>query len=81
MIDEIVAYGMILALIPENMICHVLGFIVFRIFDIVKPFGIRRIDQRVKGGLGVMLDDLVAAAYTLCVLSVIIVTLTALGIQ
>ncbi|MDA1331355.1 MAG: phosphatidylglycerophosphatase A [Proteobacteria bacterium] len=78
-IDEIVAFGIILALIPQNMIFHVLGFIVFRIFDILKPFGIRLIDQRVKGGLGVMLDDLVAAVYTLCAFTVFVPVVALLG--
>ncbi len=42
----------------------------FRLFDIVKPPPIRQADARVRGGLGVMFDDLLAAGYTLLVLAV-----------
>jgi len=38
-----------------------LGFVLFRVFDIAKPWPIRWVDRRVTGGLGIMLDDLIAA--------------------
>jgi phosphatidylglycerophosphatase A len=44
------------------------GFILFRLFDIWKPWPIRWLDQRVKGGLGIMVDDLAAGALTWLVL-------------
>ena len=44
------------------------GFALFRLFDILKPFPIGWLDATVKGGLGVMLDDLLAAGYALCTL-------------
>ncbi len=71
-IDEFVAFGVILAFIPGHFYLHILAFVLFRIFDIVKPFGIRQIDQRVKGGLGVMLDDLFAAGYTLFLMMILL---------
>lgn len=48
------------------------GFALFRFFDIVKPWPIRRIDQSVGGGLGIMLDDLVAAAMAAVVLQILV---------
>lgn len=59
-IDEIA--GMVVALIglPFNLITVVIGFIIFRILDISKPFPIRNLDKRISGGLGVVADDLVA---------------------
>ena len=50
---------------------QVIAFVAFRVFDITKPPPIRYFDQRVKGGFGVMLDDLLAAGYALIVLYLI----------
>lgn len=45
----------------------ILGFLLFRLFDITKPFPIKWLDQKVKGGFGIMIDDLIAAIFaTLC---------------
>jgi phosphatidylglycerophosphatase A len=51
------------------------GFALFRLFDIWKPWPVRLADRRVRGGLGVMLDDMVAGAYALIVLQVIALAL------
>ncbi|NVJ49710.1 MAG: phosphatidylglycerophosphatase A [Gammaproteobacteria bacterium] len=58
--DEIVGY--LIAMIPlaKDWRAVVIGFILFRIFDIVKPFPIGLADKHVKGGLGIMLDDILA---------------------
>jgi phosphatidylglycerophosphatase A len=69
-IDEIVGMLISLIAIPAKPLYLLLGFILFRLFDIVKPFPIRLIDQRFHGGLGIMLDDVVAGIYTLAVLHV-----------
>ena len=73
-IDEIVAFWIVLLLLPGNS-AHggfllVAAFVLFRFFDIVKPPPIRALDARLKNGVGVMADDLVAAFYTLLVLAV-----------
>ena len=70
-IDEIVAFLVVLFLAPSAWPWQVLAFVLFRLFDIAKPPPIREIDARLKGGLGVMLDDLMAAAYTLLVLAIV----------
>ena len=51
----------------ESLVLVSLGFILFRIFDILKPFGIKRI-QRLHGGIGIMIDDLVAALFSALIL-------------
>ncbi len=63
--DEIVAFMLVLFFTPSHWIWQLAAFLLFRFFDIVKPAPIGYLDQRLKGGLGVMLDDLLAAFYTL----------------
>lgn len=67
--DEVVAFLIVLTFIPTAWTWQLAAFVLFRLFDIVKPPPIRRIDMRVKGGFGVMLDDIFAAFYTLLVLA------------
>ncbi|OGW27152.1 MAG: hypothetical protein A2X56_11460, partial [Nitrospirae bacterium GWC2_57_13] len=69
-IDEVAGYLVAMILIPSGWAFAVAGFFLFRFFDIVKPFPIYRM-QRLKGGLGVMIDDLGAAVYTNIVLRII----------
>jgi phosphatidylglycerophosphatase A len=69
-IDEVAGYLVAMILIPSGWAFAVAGFFLFRFFDIVKPFPLDRL-QRLKGGLGVMIDDLGAAVYTNIVLRII----------
>jgi phosphatidylglycerophosphatase A len=69
--DEIVAFWLVLLFIPDDIIWQTAGFVLFRFFDIVKPQPIRYFDARIKGGFGVMFDDLVAAFFALLVIAVI----------
>lgn len=59
--DEIVGYLLTLFMVPFGVIWIVLGFLLFRLFDIWKPYPICIVDERIKGGLGIMLDDVLAA--------------------
>ncbi len=61
--DEIAGFLLTMLAAPAGWQWIVVGFVLFRVFDIWKPWPIRWIDQFVKGGLGVMLDDLLAAVY------------------
>jgi phosphatidylglycerophosphatase A len=70
-IDEIVAFWLVLWLLPGGVMTQAVAFLGFRFFDILKPPPIRAVDQRFKNGVGVMLDDLLAAFYTLLVASVL----------
>jgi phosphatidylglycerophosphatase A len=69
--DEIVAFLLVLFFTPEGWIWQILAFVLFRFFDIVKPQPIRHFDQNLHGGLGVMFDDILAAAYALLCLAMI----------
>lgn len=69
--DEIAAFLLVLPFAPQDMAGLALAFALFRLFDIWKPFPIRWVDRRVPGGLGVMLDDMLAAAYAiLCLMGI-----------
>jgi phosphatidylglycerophosphatase A len=65
--DEVVAFWLVLMVLPGDLVSQAAGFAVFRAFDIVKPAPIRQCDAALKNGFGVMLDDLIAAGYTLFV--------------
>jgi phosphatidylglycerophosphatase A len=69
--DEVVAFLAVLYFVGDDAARVAVAFLVFRLFDIVKPPPIRQLDARCAGGLGVMLDDLVAAGYTLVVLALL----------
>ena len=69
--DEIVAIWLVLWLTPTTLAWQATAFVVFRFFDIVKPPPIGWVDERTRGGFGVMLDDLLAAGYTLVVLAIL----------
>jgi phosphatidylglycerophosphatase A len=68
--DEIVAMLVILAFTPPGLGWQVFAFVAFRFFDVVKPPPVRYYDRTVKGGFGVMLDDILAAGYTLLLLAI-----------
>jgi phosphatidylglycerophosphatase A len=67
--DEMVAFLLVIALIPRELAWQAGAFVLFRIFDILKPPPIRSLERRFHNGFGVMLDDLVAAGYVLVVLA------------
>ena len=67
--DEICGCYVTLLVAPPEITAYALGFLLFRGFDIVKPWPIRDLDHRLSGGLGIMLDDLVAALYAAILLA------------
>lgn len=73
-IDEYVGTWIPLLVAPSEkhtLLFAIIGFVLFRIIDIFKPLGCRWIDQNVKGGWGVMLDDVLAGSYALLLLLII----------
>jgi phosphatidylglycerophosphatase A len=70
--DEIVGFLITMYLAPINWLWIVLGFILFRLFDIFKPWPINRLDREVKGGVGLMLDDILAGIFAWIALQLII---------
>ena len=78
--DEIVAFLPLAALASASLLLQGVAFVLFRIFDIWKPFPIRELERRMKGGLGVMADDLAAACYAyVAFILVVTVAYKALG--
>jgi len=70
--DETVAFLLVLFFVPASLPWQAGAFLLFRLFDIVKPPPIRYCERTFRNGFGVMLDDLVAAFYTLLVFAVAI---------
>ncbi|MGD9843559.1 MAG: phosphatidylglycerophosphatase A, partial [Steroidobacteraceae bacterium] len=65
--DEFVGMAITMFAVPFSWLNLLLGFILFRCFDIFKPWPIREADHRLAGGLGIMLDDVIAGMFA-CVL-------------
>jgi len=69
--DEIAGYWLAMLAAPTGWVWILIGFVLFRLFDIWKPWPIATLDARVQGGLGIMLDDLAAAVYTLVIMQLL----------
>jgi phosphatidylglycerophosphatase A len=70
--DEIVGYLVTMVCAPAGWVWVVAGFVLFRLFDILKPWPIKWLDRKVGGGFGIMVDDLlagIASAAVLCLLA------------
>ena len=63
-IDEILGYLIFMIFFENNIKNVIFGFILFRFFDIVKPFPISLVDKKIKNSFGVMLDDIIAALFS-----------------
>lgn len=63
--DEFVGYWITMLAAPAGWIWVVLGFVLFRIFDVLKPWPIRWLDEHVHGGFGIMIDDVLAGVMAL----------------
>jgi phosphatidylglycerophosphatase A len=70
--DEMVAIWLVLLFTPPSFVWQAVAVVLFRLFDITKPPPIRWADRRLKGGFGVMFDDLLAAGYAIAVLLVLV---------
>ena len=71
--DEVVGYLVTMIAVPLDWKWILLGFLLFRLFDVLKPWPIRWIDNKVSGGLGIMLDDILAGFFALITLHLVIV--------
>jgi phosphatidylglycerophosphatase A len=80
-IDEVAAQWLVLLAAPAAPLPYALAFLLFRIFDIWKPWPARWADRQLQGGLGIMLDDLFAAVYAAFVLSVLLAIGGAFGVR
>jgi len=71
--DEFVGYWLTMFLAPPGLLWIVTGFVLFRIFDILKPWPIRWLDRHVQGGFGIMIDDVLAGVFALACLQLLAV--------
>jgi phosphatidylglycerophosphatase A len=67
--DEMVGYWLAIAFIPMDWRWLAAAFVLFRLFDILKPWPIRSVERFFKGGLGIMADDILAAVYAMLVMA------------
>jgi phosphatidylglycerophosphatase A len=66
--DEITGYSVTMLAAPADWYWLAGGFVLFRIFDILKPWPIREADHSLRGGLGIMLDDVIAGLFAAAIL-------------
>lgn len=69
--DEVAGYLVTMLVAPTGLAWLIAGFILFRFFDIIKPWPISWFDRQVHGGAGIMLDDIIAGIFSLCCLLLI----------
>lgn len=69
--DEFVGFWITMFAAPSGLIWVLVGFVLFRIFDIWKPWPIYIVDDKVQGGLGIMLDDIIAGIYALIIMQIL----------
>lgn len=74
-IDEIAGLVVTLIGVPFHMTSVIIGFVLFRLFDILKPYPIRMIDRRLSGGLGIVADDVVAGLFANIMTRIILIIL------
>lgn len=70
--DEFCGFWITMLAVPAGWVWIVLGFILFRLFDICKPWPINWADQKVSGGLGIVLDDIIAGGYAFVVMQLLV---------
>ncbi|MCD6040167.1 MAG: p [Gammaproteobacteria bacterium] len=70
-LDEIVGYLVTMYAAPHGILWIWLGFLLFRLFDIWKPWPINYIDEKVSGGVGIILDDVLAGVYSMIILRIL----------
>jgi phosphatidylglycerophosphatase A len=73
--DEIVGYLVTMMFAPQGWLWVASGFLLFRLFDIAKPWPIRLLDRKVGGGFGIMVDDLLAGIFAAAVLQLMVMYL------
>jgi phosphatidylglycerophosphatase A len=77
-IDEVAAIWLVLTFVPFTWIFWSLAFISFRFFDVLKPWPINMADAKLKGGFGIMFDDVIAAIYAILCVTIFLYLMKAL---
>ncbi len=78
--DEWVGYLITMIAVPRSFWFIALGFVLFRLFDVLKPWPIGMADKRVNGGLGIMVDDVIAGVFAAIVLQLILLLMGTFGV-
>ncbi|BEU02352.1 phosphatidylglycerophosphatase A [Agarivorans sp. OAG1] len=73
--DEFVGYWITMFMVPLSPLNVLLGFILFRFFDVLKPWPIKILDKKVHGGFGIMIDDVLAGVFAAISLQVVLFVL------
>lgn len=68
--DEFVGYWIAMIALPFHWAWIIAGFVLFRVFDILKPWPISWLDKRVHGGFGIMIDDVIAGIFAAVILQI-----------
>lgn len=71
--DEFIGYWLTMFLAPSGWEWALVGFVLFRFFDVLKPWPVKWADRRIAGGFGIMVDDLLAGGYAWCALQLCVV--------
>lgn len=70
--DEFVGFFITMTAVPHDWKWIVIGFVLFRLFDVLKPWPISWLDKKIHGGLGIMLDDVLAGLFALAVIHILL---------
>jgi phosphatidylglycerophosphatase A len=79
-IDEVAGFLLVMSLLPFSWLILVSALVLFRLFDIFKPFPIKLLERRIKGGMGVVFDDLLAGVYAYVAVKGLLLLLISLDI-
>ena len=70
-IDEIVGMMFVASFLPADPYWAIAAFLIFRFFDIIKPFPIGAVDRKFKSAFGIILDDMIAAGYSIAIIIIV----------
>lgn len=70
-LDEVVGFLVTMINAPQGLLWIVIGFLLFRFFDIFKPWPIRWMDEKLEGGFGIILDDVLAGIYSMIIIQIL----------
>jgi len=70
-IDEVVGMWITLLFLPKTIIISIIAFLIWRLFDIIKPYPARQL-EKLNGGLGIMIDDVIAGLYSLIIVHLMV---------
>ncbi len=80
-IDEIAGQWLTLMFVPPDWLPYAIGFVLFRVFDIFKPWPVSYLDTHGTGGIGIMQDDFAAGLYAMLSLHIILFALSFVGVS